>query len=74
LIAHNDRSSQALTACAPGMLPYTCVFACPHFIYSTSHVRMRPKIMPVASTATAHFGPNSEFPPRIERQLTIEYP
>jgi hypothetical protein len=63
-------SQHAPRACFPTRVSSHCV----HFIYSTSHIRMRPKIMPVASTATAHFGPNSDSPPRIERQLTIEYP
>jgi len=30
--------------------------------------------MLVVRTSTAHFGPNSNFPPGTERQLTIEYP
>jgi hypothetical protein len=35
---------------------------------------MRRKIMRVVRTSTTHFGTNSNFPPTLERQLTIEYP
>src|SRR5262249_5757982 len=74
LIPHNDRPNQALTACAPGMFPHTCVFALGRIIFSSSEARMRPKIMPVVRTSTPHFLPNSTFPPTIERLLTIEHP
>ena len=74
LIPHNDCPSPTLTACAPGMLPHACVFASCRLLYSASETSMRRKIMLVVRTLTAHFGPDSNFPPSTERQLTIEYP
>jgi hypothetical protein len=74
LIPHNHCPSQTLTACAPGMLPHACVFALCRLLYWASETRMLRKIMLIVRTSTAHFDPNSNFPPSTERQLTIEYP
>jgi hypothetical protein len=70
----NHCPSQTLMACAPGMLPHTCVFMSCRFLHSTLETCMRPKTMLVVSASTEHSDSNSVFSPTIKRQLTIEYP